>query len=47
MRKILVTGLTGHLGKNLAKNLNKYFYIYSLQEGHISIIKILKKSNAI
>ena len=31
MRKILVTGLTGHLGKNLAKNLNKYFYIYSLQ----------------
>lgn len=31
MRKILVTGLTGHLGQNLAKKLNKYFDIYSLQ----------------
>ena len=31
MRKILVTGLTGHLGQNLAKKLNKYFDIYPLQ----------------
>ncbi|MAW33550.1 MAG: hypothetical protein CMK56_03980 [Proteobacteria bacterium] len=35
MRKILVTGLTGHLGKNLAKKLNKYFDTYSLQRKKI------------
>ena len=45
MRKILVTGLTGHLGQNLAKNLINIF-IYILCKRKIFLnMKILKKSN--
>ncbi len=43
MRKILVTGLTGHLGQNLAKKLNKYFYIYSLQRKNFFTYENIKE----